>query len=207
MGIGRNLKRVADMLHGGQSQVQFIEVDLGADSNILIDAISLMHRILNTNSSGPLVFVSNASIIEPIAQSTELDLPDLERSMRINCITPLMIANSLAKIAKAQNRSLLVLNISSGAASRPVSGWQAYCTSKAAYKMGLDVMVAENSHVRVVHFDPGVMDTPMQELIRTQQVEDMPEVEVFRSYQQRGVLKAPLLIANELVQLIEHHFS
>lgn len=127
--------------------------------------------------------------------------------MRINCLAPLMIANFLTKTAQAQGRPLLVLDVSSGAACRPIRGWQAYCTSKAAYKMGLDVLAAENSHIQVVHFDPGVMDTSMQALIRAQHVESMPEVEVFRSYREKGTLKAPFTVATELIELIECHLS
>lgn len=205
VGLGRNLGRIAALASSAPSQVQLVEVDLGADSDALMDALAAVRRLLSSDPSGPLAFISNASIIEPIRQATELTCSGLDRAMRINCLAPLMVANFLTKTAQEQGRSLLVLNVSSGAACRPIPGWQSYCTSKAAYKMGLDVLVAENSHVQVVHFDPGVMDTSMQDLIRAQHVADMPEVEVFRSYQEKGTLKAPLTVATELIQLMECH--
>lgn len=207
VGLGRDLGRIAAVARSAPAQIQLVEVDLGADFNALTDALAAVRRILSTNSSGPLAFISNASIIEPIGQATGLTCSGLERAMRINCLTPLMIANFLTKTAQAQGRPLLVLDVSSGAACRPIRGWQAYCTSKAAYKMGLDVLAAENSHIQVVHFDPGVMDTSMQDLIRAQHVEDMPEVEVFRAYREKGTLKAPFTVATELTQLIERHLS
>jgi benzil reductase ((S)-benzoin forming) len=207
VGLGRNLERIAAEANMAPTPVELVDVDFGADSDALADALAEVLRILSDSSPGPLAFISNASMIEPIGQATRLTYSDLERVMRINCLAPLMIANFLTETARAQGRPLLVLDVSSGAAWRPIRGWQAYCTSKAAYKMGLDVLAAENSHVQVVHFDPGVMDTSMQELIREQQVADMPEVEAFRSYRADGLLTTPLTVAAELIHLMERHLS
>jgi len=166
-----------------------------------------VHQILDFTSCGPLAFISNASIIELIGQATDRTYSGFERVMRINCLTPLLIAKFLTKTAKAQGRPLLVLDVSSGTGCQLIRGWQSYCTSKAAYKMGVDVLAPENSQIKVVHFDPAVVDTSMQELIRGEQVSDMPKAELFRVYREKGVLKAPLTIAAELIQLIEGQLS
>lgn len=205
--IGRNLERIAAIAKGALGFVELVEFDLGVDRENLLDLVDVEQMIVSADATNPLVFISNASTINPIGRAIELTYSGLDHSMRINFIAPLMVANLLTKIAQKQGRTLLILNISSGAANRPIRGWQAYCSSKSAYKMGLDVLAAENSHVRTVHFDPGVMDTSMQELIRTQNVEDVPEMEVFRSYQEKGSLKDPADVAYELVKLLEHHMS
>lgn len=205
--IGRNLERIAAIAKGALGFVELVEFDLGVDPENLLDLVDVEHGIVSADATNPLVFISNASTINPIGRATELTYSGLDYSMRINCVAPLMIGNLLTKIAQEQGRRLLIMNISSGAANRPICGWQAYCSSKSAYKMGLDVLAAENSHVRAVHFDPGVMDTSMQEIIRTQNVEDMPEVDVFRSYHEKGVLKDPADVANDVVKLVEHYMS
>lgn len=202
VGLGRDLTRIATVAKTASAQVELVEVDLGEGSGTLESALAVLRRIVQSTPDGPLVFISNASVIEPIGQATDLSLPSLERALRINCLAPLIIANTLAGIAHAQHRPFLVLDVSSGAACRPVGGWQAYCTSKAAYKMALDVLALENSHIKVVHFDPGVMDTSMQKLIRGQQEADMPEVAAFRAYQAEGLLKAPHAVAAELILLM-----
>lgn len=205
VGLGRDLARIATLATPASAPVELVEVDLGDDADALARALAALRRIVQATTAGPLVFISNASIIEPIGQATGLALADLERAMRINCLAPLMIANTLTEIAHAQHRPLLVLDVSSGAACRPIRGWQAYCTSKAAYKMALDVLAAENTHVQVVHFDPGVMDTPMQQVIRGQREADMPEVAAFRAYKDDGLLKTPLAVAAELILLMKRH--
>lgn len=206
IGLGRDLRRIASAVKTASAKVEFVEMDLG-DSGSLESALVALRRIIQSGSQGPLVFISNASTIEPIGRAAGLTLPGLELAIRINCLAPLIIANTLADIAHELHRTLLVLDISSGAACRPIRGWQAYCTSKAAYKMALDVLSLENSHVEVIHFDPGVMDTPMQKLIRGQQEADMPEVEVFRAYKKEGLLKAPHMVAAELILLMKNQLS
>jgi benzil reductase ((S)-benzoin forming) len=201
IGLGRDLARVATQAAVASGPVDLLEVDL-EDVDALENALVALRRSVQLVAD-PLVFISNAGVIEPIGQAADLRLADLERVLRINCLAPLMIAHTLANIAYIQHRTLLILDISSGAADRPIRGWQAYCTSKAAYKVALDVLAAENTHVRVVHFNPGVMDTPMQEVIRQQKEADMPEVAAFRAYQTEGVLKAPSVIAAELILLMK----
>lgn len=203
VGLGRDLKRIAALAKTASAPIEFVEVDLGGNSEALESALAVLRRIVQSKSEGPLVFISNASIIDPIGKATGLALSGLERAMRINCLVPLIIANTLADIAHAQRRTFLILDVSSGAARRPIRGWQAYCTSKAAYKMALDVLALENPHVKVVHSDPGIMDTSMQKLIRGQQEADMPDVAAFRSYKTEGLLKAPHAVAVELILLMK----
>lgn len=199
--------RIEAVAKSASAPIRLVEVDLAADSKALEETLTALGRILSATSTGPLVFISNASIIEPIGQAVGLTFSGLERAMQTNCLAPLTIANFLTKNARAQGFPLLVVNVSSGAAYRPIRGWQAYCTTKAAYKMGLDVLAAENPHVQVVHFDPGVMDISMQQVIRTQQVAEMPEVEVFRAFGEDGLLKAPVTVAAELINSIKRQMS
>jgi len=205
VGLGRNLARFAATESSLSSKVKLIEVDLGASSDVLTNALVPLSQYVNSNPIGPLVFVSNASTIEPIGRSITLEYSSLEGVMRVNCLAPLMIANILTKVTQGQDRPLLILNITSGAASRPIGGWQAYCISKAACKMGFDVLAEENTKVKVIHFDPGVVNTSMQELIRSHDAIDMPDVETFRSYHTKNLLKTPKVVACELLMEI-HSF-
>jgi benzil reductase ((S)-benzoin forming) len=205
IGIGRDLGRIAAVAKSTTAPVELIEADLGADSEALSDVMGTLRRIVSSTTTGPIVFISNASIIEPIGLATSLTLSGLDRTMQINCLAPLVISNDLTEASLKQGRPLLILNVSSGASSRPIRGWQAYCISKAAFKMGLDVLATENLHVQIVHFDPGVMNTSMQQVIREQHEVDMPEVKTFRAYKEEAVLKAPLTVATELISLMKRH--
>jgi len=62
----------------------------------------------------------------------------------------------------------VIINLSSGAAHRPLEGWSAYCAAKAGTAMLTAAVALEagDGGVRVYGFQPGVVDTSMQERIR-----------------------------------------
>lgn len=203
--VGRDLTRISTEACRTSTFMAMVEVDFKSAFEIFKSSLAELSRIVQSklNTKAPIVFISNASAIEPIGQAVNVLPSDLESAMRINCLAPLMIANTLAAIAKEESCSMLILNVSSGAGSRAIRGWQAYCAGKAAYKMGLEVLAAENSHIRLEHFDPGVMDTCMQKIIRAQEVVDMPEVGVFRAYHDERLLREPHAVAEELLSLMK----
>lgn len=149
-----------------------------------------------------LVFINNAGSIEPIVTSMHLASDELMMALMVNCIAPLSVARSLAEVAHARGITLLVLNISSGAAKRPIPGWTAYCTSKASMAMALDCLAAENPWVSVTHFDPGVIDTEMQARIRSSRPLDMPGVQCFIDLQRDNRLRSAADVANDVLSMI-----
>lgn len=149
-----------------------------------------------------VVFISNAGTIEPIGKAESIQAADMERALRVNCMGPLTIAQQLTVKTREVGAHLFVLNVSSGAAHRPIKGWMAYCVSKAATVMALDVLAAENDHVRVQHFDPGVMNTDMQDHIRSQTVDVMPDVSLFQGLKNDQALKSPYEIAENIISIV-----
>jgi NAD(P)-dependent dehydrogenase (short-subunit alcohol dehydrogenase family) len=61
-----------------------------------------------------------------------------------------------------------IVNVSSGAAIRPLEGWSAYCSAKAGLAMLTQAVMLENTAtgIRVFGFQPGTTDTDMQVAIR-----------------------------------------
>ena len=61
-----------------------------------------------------------------------------------------------------------IVNISSGAAYRPLEGWSAYCSGKAGLAMLTQAIALETAGkgIRVFGFSPGTIDTEMQVKIR-----------------------------------------
>jgi benzil reductase ((S)-benzoin forming) len=75
----------------------------------------------------------------------------------------------------------VLVNISSGAATKPYEGWGPYCGSKAAIEMITEVVAREEqtNGLRCVALSPGAVDTDMQSLIRATPVEKFPGAERF----------------------------
>lgn len=177
------------------SKADYLEVDLSHD---FIDC----SRINIKPDTKQIIFINNAGVIEPIDQAIKIHISSIKQAMNINFVSPLQLIKHLALEAHQIKSSFLIVNISSGAANRPIKGWISYCSGKAAIKMAIDVMVEENKNIDVIHFDPGVMDTNMQEVIRSKTKFEMAEVDVFKGFKDSDLLKKPVDVAKDVLALI-----
>ena len=173
---------------------EFISLDLS-------DATVNFKNIHLDKKSKAVIFINNAGTIEPISQTLETDLSDIETAMYVNFWSPLKLSKHLAIEAQQIKSKLIIINITSGAAMRPINGWLGYCVSKAAIKMALNVMEEECEYIKLYHFDPGVMDTDMQKKIRSSNKESMKDV---LEYRELSKLKDPKNVAEEIIELIEN---
>jgi 3-oxoacyl-[acyl-carrier protein] reductase len=117
---------------------------------------------------GPVdALINNAGVIEPIASIADSDPAIWARNIEINLIgTYNPIRALLPRMIKAGGGT--IVNVSSGAAMRPLEGWSAYCTGKAGLAMLTRAIMLENTAtgIRVFGFQPGTTDTDMQVTIR-----------------------------------------
>lgn len=177
------------------SQCNYIQIDF-------LDMEELSLNLSMAPETKSVILVSNAGTIDPIGNGASIPIREMEKALRINCTGPLALAQQLTARTKEIGARLHIINISSGAAHRPIRGWMAYCTSKAAAVMAFDVLDSENSHVSVQHFDPGVMDTDMQRNIRGQSEDLMPDVGLFQEFKTNNALRSPREVAETVVELI-----
>jgi benzil reductase ((S)-benzoin forming) len=167
--VGRNIERLARAgEQAADEAIAAIEADFQSpDRKRWLEQVhdALVHA-LNETSQKTLVFVNNAGSIEPLGAAIELDFDAVELAMRINFVSPLALAAMMAQLAAERGRRLRIVNITTGAARRPIGGWLPYCASKAACQIALDVLAVENPDVELRHIDPGIIDTEMQARIR-----------------------------------------
>ncbi|WP_338560591.1 SDR family NAD(P)-dependent oxidoreductase [Acinetobacter sp. KS-LM10] len=176
--------------------IDYLKIDLSEE---IIDA-SKINLIEETKL---VIFINNASVIEPISQTLNISLKEMDVPFNVNFKAPFVLAQYLALETQRIGASLLIINITSGAASRPIKGWLSYCTSKAAIKMAFDVIAEENKNVDVIHYDPGVMDTDMQTIIRSSSKDRMPDVELFQRFKGSNKLVSPDEVAKKICELIK----
>ena len=109
--------------------------------------------------------VNNAAVLDPIARSADAEADPWADHLAINVVAPIhLTALALPHLRESKGR---VINISSGAAVRPLEGWGAYCTAKAALKMATEVLAEEEPGITAISLRPGVVDTAMQATIRS----------------------------------------
>lgn len=133
------------------------------------------------------MLVHNAGVLEPVGPLAEISLQAWRKAMAINLEAPLFLTQALLpRLAGGR-----VLHISSGAARNALAGWGAYCVSKAGLYMLYQMLNAERDDIAVGSVRPGVVDTPMQALIREQDEIRFPAVERFRALDRQGQLRSP----------------
>jgi len=151
-----------------------------------------------------VVLVSNAGTVGPVRQVGGLadgpgDWSAAAGHVAVNYTAPVVLTDAVVA-ALPDGATLEVVNITSGAAERPIPGWSLYCSSKKAAKTFLDVLAAEHPRVTVRHVDPGVMDTGMQAEIRAATAEAFPDVATFRDYHGTGRLRGAGEVARTIVE-------
>jgi NAD(P)-dependent dehydrogenase (short-subunit alcohol dehydrogenase family) len=112
------------------------------------------------------ILVNNAGVIQPIGHLAEADMLAWAENLRVNVVAAVS-AIQLALPGLVARRGT-VINLSSGAAQKPMEGWSAYCAGKAALAMVTRCLHLEygGKGVRAFGFAPGLIDTDMQGEIR-----------------------------------------
>jgi NAD(P)-dependent dehydrogenase (short-subunit alcohol dehydrogenase family) len=113
------------------------------------------------------ILVNNAGVIEPIAEIASSDPAAWARNIQINLIGAYNVVRAVLPGMLAGGAGTII-DISSGAAYRPLEGWSAYCSGKAGLAMLTNAIALETAGkgIRVFGFSPGTIDTEMQVKIR-----------------------------------------
>ncbi|MCX6129690.1 MAG: SDR family NAD(P)-dependent oxidoreductase [Proteobacteria bacterium] len=179
-----------------------INYDLsGSLENLLGQLHDFMEAKLGSLRS--LTLINNAGSIEPVDQLGQLDSLAIERSIHLNVTAPLQLINFFA--AYGSKLPLRLIQISSGAAHKAYPGWSVYCGSKAALRISAQVLAEEckrkGADFKLIIYEPGVLDTPMQAHLRQLDAAQFPAVERFQGLHKRAELVAPADAARELLCL------
>jgi benzil reductase ((S)-benzoin forming) len=190
----------------------------GAQANVFVDfaapetvdaAFQSVLPYLAAATWDRAVLINNAGVVTPVGPFDRIDAAALMSNLNVNVASPMLLTAAFARATRAHAARRLVINISSGAAKRPVPGWSAYCAAKAALEMATQVAAIEaplnDDTLAVCSLAPGVVDTPMQGQIREKTPAEFPDVERFRAMKKDGALRSAHDVARDIVRLIEQN--
>ena len=157
-----------------------------------------------------VILINNAGTISPVSYIGGLPAKAVVESFYLNTINPLLITNAVVRFSLENKTLLSVVNIGTGASSKAIDGWTTYCSTKAALKMMTEVWAQEKKikkwPFKFIDFVPGVVDTPMQESIRSSASDDFSLKSNFIKYKNDRILESPNDTAVKIIKLLELNF-
>jgi len=149
------------------------------------------------------LWVNNAGILEPVKPVRDVSTESFRQHIDINLLGVFLGTRCYVRHRRRIGPGGVLINVSSGAAWSAYEGWGAYCAGKAAVERLSEVVAMEEAPagLRVYSIAPGVVDTPMQELVRESNPTDFPMVERFREMKREGALNRPGYVADEFLAI------
>lgn len=155
-----------------------------------------------------IVLINNASTLGEINQSKSLSSKNVFHTLAINLCAPIVLQNTILDLATRWKIPLEIINISSGAASKPYYGWEVYCASKAGLLMASQVFAQEidalKIDAKIWNLNPGVVDTDMQKQIRECSETEFIQIERFKNFKTEGKLLSPDIVASFIASAINN---
>lgn len=152
---------------GGEAEAMACDVADFASVERVIEHVVNKHGRIDA-------LVNNAGTIDPIGHVAQCDPNDWAQSITVNLVGVFNGCRALLPHFIEEQGGVIV-NVSSGAAHGPKEGWSAYCAGKAGVAMLTRSIALEAGPVgvRVYGFQPGVVDTQMQSVIRASGVNEV----------------------------------
>jgi NAD(P)-dependent dehydrogenase (short-subunit alcohol dehydrogenase family) len=179
---------------------RFAQVDL-AEAAAMDTLLAPGFKEIKELRPASVCLLNNAAIVDPIGVFGSLSSPEIASAAATNLAAPVALANLFCGVFSDPTVSRRVINISSGAAARPIPGSAVYSISKAGIEMLTLALAAEHAAptFRAITLRPGVIDTDMQTFIRSQPPEVLPVVDMFKGFKRDGLLVPPGVVASKIV--------
>lgn len=188
-------KSALQQLSQSLDQASLISADL-ADLEALPDLVEEARERMG----GLDGLINCAGTIDPIATVEDSDPATFARSIEVNLTAPaLLMRAALPHLRQSGGR---IVNISSGAAVKPMPSWGAYCASKAGLHMLTSLVALEAPDVGCFSLRPGVIDTGMQSAIRSSDGMRDSDKKRFLDLYENGGLEPPEVPARAAAWLV-----
>ncbi len=154
----------------------------------------------NIDVASDFLLVNNAATIGSILPIHKKTNEEILREYNLNIISPTLLSRKF--INNYANNKLLI-NISSGAANKPIPSWSTYCATKSGLDMLTRVIHKEkHENLKIFSIHPGVVNTNMQEEIRRSDANFFPIKQQFIDYYNKNELFSVDFVALKIFQII-----
>jgi benzil reductase ((S)-benzoin forming) len=168
-------------------------------------------EIVDNHSFDSICLVNNAFTVEPINSIDKCTETRIESHFKIGLIAPIILTSLFVQKFSGSKMQKKLVFISSGAAFTAVPGLSMYCSSKAAINMFAQCVGLEQKNkeygFEVIAIGPGMVETSMQQILRSKTDEEFSMAGFFRQAFEAGKIKSPDLIATKILAILENHYD
>lgn len=186
-----------------------VPLDLGDVTTLTASLPSTLEAMVNDPAIARLALVNNAADVALHGQVDQLDPAAMMRAYAVNTVAPVLLMGWILRNG-ATGVPIRIVNVSTGAAVQPLPGLGAYAATKAALRLVGMILAAElemrptaTCDVSVLSYDPGVVETPMQEAVRGSTAEKLPIVQMFHQLAAHRMLRTPDVPATAIADYLD----
>lgn len=186
-----------------------LQANLADLDNLPNQILENWHEMLHHQSWQTVALVNNAALIGALRWMHQTDAKHLGHIFAVNSAAPAYLMGWLAKETDS-SQSIRIVNISSGAAHTPFPGLGDYSATKAALRLSGQTLAKEfqqegrtADQAAVFSYEPGVVDTTMQDMARATSPDDFPAHGAFMEFSEKGILVSPDLVIKDVVAFLE----
>ncbi len=182
-----------------------IKADLIANDDLDFIEKELTGILHNSRELDEVFLFNNASTIDPIELIEDVSFEEISKVLMINIASAYALTGMLLRLKKKFSIAKVnIINISSGVSVNAVTGWSAYCISKAGLNMLSKCIACEKNEQGVfsISINPGPINTDMQEKIRNADAEKIPAAKKFGDMYTEGKLQSPLAVTEKLFRIL-----
>jgi benzil reductase ((S)-benzoin forming) len=192
---------------GSEKKYHHHSFDL-TDTSRMGEIIDKVDQLVDNQKFDFVCLVNNASATEPIGPIEKCRPTEIESHVTIGLLGPMMLTTLfMEKFQKNKLRKKVVF-ISSGLGSRPMAHSSVYCTSKAGINMFTQCIGLEQKDkahpFEVVAIGPGMVDTRMQQAMRSKTTDEFAAVDFFKQAFAEGKLQLADKVAEKIYSIIEN---
>jgi benzil reductase ((S)-benzoin forming) len=205
-GLGMSLQQQIESSSDHLVVLNRTKIDSKTIDQLVIDDLKNLNQ-LNFLLSSQLSFledvdvcIMNAGTLGSIKNAVEVKTSNILDAFYINCLANKLIVDFFLRKTNCNK----FIYISSGASSKPYTGWLEYCSTKSFSDAMLRVYAKENLNKIFVSVSPGAIATKMQNQIRCSSMEEYPDMKKFVDLFDNNMLRSPFDAADQLLKRINN---
>lgn len=200
----QELAVTANLCESENVKVIYNPVDLStASEDEMMDILkqALSGRKVTDFATG-LIFHNVGSIGNVAVDTARMEnIPEFRKYYDLNVFKVISLNTQFLKLFEEVEERVIIVNITSLCAIKPMGGMAYYCSGKAAREMYFRVLAEEKKHIRVLNYSPGPVETAMIDNVVEEAINDNLR-DVFISFKNQGTLLKPEVTAKKCVKVL-----